>query len=247
MAGENQDLFDLSGWQKEKKKPLSKVDQALNRVSKVEENLLRNLENRLYRGERLTAADYKILENLRAGLGARRAEGKPETFVRTGREVAEHFKRTVRTIRNWTGRGMPQEVDGYDLLKIEKWALAEGVIKQPVTRRVEQSENEIIEGQEVLDRAHYEIEIKRLDSELKALKLQRETGELISRAAVEKGWYDRAFEFKRDLLGMARRLSLKGSGKEAPELYELIRQDCMEILKKYSRGHVDALPGSEDG
>jgi len=247
MVGENQDLFDLSEWQKQKKKPVSKLDQAINRVSDIEENLLRGLERRLYRGERLTAADYKILASLRDGLGSRRDEGRSETFVESAKEVAAHFKRTVRTIRNWAGRGMPQEVDGYDLLNIEKWALAEGVIKDPVTP-VEQFEP--LQDQEtVLDRSHYEVEIKRLDSELKTLKLQRETGELISRAEVERGWYTRAFAFKRELLSMARRLSLKGAGKEAPELYELLRQDAMEILNKYSRGHIDvgALPGSEDG
>jgi len=237
MVGENQDLFDLSEWQKEKKKPVSKLDQALNRVAEVEERLLKNLENRLYRGERLTAADYKILENLREGLGARRLEGRSESFVETAKQVAAHFKRTVRTIRNWAGRGMPQEVDGYDLLKIEQWALAKRIIKNPVTP-VEQFEP--LQDQEtVLDRSHYEVEIKRLDSELKALKLQKETGVLVSKAEVERGWYDRAFEFKRELLSMARRLSLKGAQKEAPELYELIRQDAMEVLRKYSRGHID--------
>jgi len=247
MVGENRELFELSSWQKDKEMPVSKLDQAISRVSDIEENLLRGLERRLYRGERLTAADYKILASLRDGLGSRRDEGRSENFVDAAKEVAAHFKRTVRTIRNWAGRGMPQEVDGYDLLKIEQWALRKGVIKDPVTP-AEQSD--ALEAQEtVLDRSHYEIEIKRLDSELKGLKLQRETGELISRAEVERGWYDRAFEFKRELLSMARRLSLKGAQKEAPELYELLRQDAMEILNKYSRGHIDvgALPGSEDG
>jgi predicted transcriptional regulator len=252
MVGENQDLFDLSEWRKSKEKPVSPVDEALSRVSEIEARLLRNLENRVHRGERLTSADYKQLEGLRAKLSARREAETPEGFVRTAREVAEHFKRTERTVRNWAGRGMPQEVDGYDLLKIEKWALAEGVIREPVTPGVQQAEGEALgdqEGAGALDRSHYELEIKRLDSELKALKLAKETGELIRREEVERGWYDRAFEFKRDLLGMARRLSLKGAGKEPPELYELIRQDAMEILGKYARGHVEveALPEPETG
>lgn len=239
MVGENESLFDMSEWGKSKEKPISKVDQALNRVSDIEERLLKNLENRVYRGDRLTSADYKVLEDLRAGLSVRQEAARPEGFVSTAREVAEHFKRTVRTIRNWIGRGMPQEVDGYDLLKMEKWALAEGIIKAPITPGVQRDSEALEDQQGALDRSHYEVEIKRLDSELKALKLAKETGELISRAQVERGWFDRAFEFKRELLGMARRLSLKGALKEAPALYELIRHDAMQVLRKYSRGHID--------
>ena len=251
MVGETEALFDLSEYRSKPEKPVSPVDQALSRVSEIEARLLRNLENRVHRGERLTSADYKQLEGLRAKLSARREAETPEGFVSTARDVAEHFKRTVRTVRNWIGRGMPQQPDGYDLLEIERWALAEGVIREPVTPGIQQGEGEALglqEGAGALDRSHYELEIKRLDSELKSLKLQKETGALISREEVERGWFDRAFEFKRDLLGMARRLSLKGAGKEAPELYELLRQDAMEILRKYSRGHVDveALPGGAE-
>jgi len=251
MVNENQELFDVSEYRSKAEKPVSPVDQALSRVSEIEARLLRNLENRVHRGERLTSADYKQLEGLRAKLSARREAETPEGFVRTGRQVAEHFGRTVRTVRNWIGRGMPQEVDGYDLQKIERWALAEGIIRGPVTPGGQQAEGEALglqEGAGGLDRSHYETQNRRLDSELKALKLAKETGELIRREDVERGWYDRAFEFKRDLLGMARRLSLKGAGKEAPELYEILRQDAMEILRKYSRGHVDveALPGGNE-
>lgn len=113
-------------------------------------------------------------------------------IVPTARAVAEHFGRTIRTIRNWAGRGMPQMPDGYDLKAIEEWAFSVGLVQE---RKIEPDQ-----GNDRLDRAYYELEIKRLDSELKSIKLQKETGVLILREDVERGWVDRAFELKRDLL-----------------------------------------------
>lgn len=247
MVSENKELFDLNPWKAEEKprqKPRSGAEKALDRLDEVEERLLKNLEGRANRGEKLTAADYGILQDLRQRLEHRRRDGLPDHVVPTAKAVAEYFSRTVRTIRNWAGRGMPQLPNGYDLRAIEIWGLQEGIIKES---RIKPDQGNKVSGScegnpDGPDRAHYELEIKRLDSELKGIKLQRETGALILRQDVERGWVDRAFELKRDLLSMARRLSLRGANKEAPVLYEILKQDAMEVLRKYSRGNVD--PGS---
>lgn len=243
MVGETGQLFDMSPYQsgeEKPKKPGLDTANALSRLDDVEERLIRNLENRANRGEKLTAGDYQALKDLRQRLESRQQDILPEHIVKIAREVAEFFNRTVRTIRNWAGRGMPQMPEGYDLRAIDAWALQEGLIQVSKYATLEASDHALTEDMSGEgDLAFYQLEIKRLDSELKAIKLQRETGALISREQVEREWVDRAFEFKRDLLSMARRLSLKGSHKDAPALYEILRQDATQLLQKYARGHVD--------
>jgi len=244
MKGETQELFDMNPWKaqgKKRKKSQTETEKALVRLQEVEERLLKNLENRAHRGEKLTAADYQILQDLRQRLETRERANLGDHTVKTAEAVAEHFGRTIRTIRNWAGRGMPQLPHGYDLLAIERWAFTEGLIKERMLQNGQGLEAHGSQegGGDVLDRAHYELEIKKLDSELKALKLQKETGALISKEDVERGWVSRAFLFKKDLLSMARRLSLRGANKEAPVLYEILKEDATEMLNKYARDHVD--------
>lgn len=250
MTGENEQLFDLGPYsteEKERQAPRSPEEKALDRLLGIEDRLLKNLEGRLNRGERLTTGEYGILADLRQRLESRSRESLPEHFVPTAEKVAEFFGKTIRTIRNWSGRGMPQLPKGYDLEAVELWAINEGLIK---TRKISSgAEASKQEGSEVPDRAFYESEIKRLDAALKEVKLQQATGVLILKADVEKGWVVRAIEFKRELLGMARRLSLRGANKDAAALHEIIRQDCMNVLAKYARGFVDveALPPDGEG
>ncbi len=42
-------------------------------------------------------------------------------FVRTLREVGEHFGKTVRTAQRWRRAGMPKSSAGFDLGQIEEW------------------------------------------------------------------------------------------------------------------------------
>ncbi|MBW2032806.1 MAG: hypothetical protein JRI94_04315 [Deltaproteobacteria bacterium] len=230
-------LFDPAPFQsdEENNKPLSELDKVLNRFGEVEERLLRNLENRANRGEKLTAADYRTLQELRQRIENWQTDVLPDHVVKTAREVAEFFGRTIRTVRNWAGRGMPQLPDGYDLRAIDGWALKEGLIQESKFGTNPEPSGKDPNQEGVLNRAHYELEIKRLDSELKTLKLQKEREEVFQRDWIAGEWSRRMAEVSSGLEYLITRLPPLLEGRSQTEMRPIIRDEVWIIRDRYNR------------
>jgi phage terminase Nu1 subunit (DNA packaging protein) len=221
-------LFDPEEFQsdpKRRKTYQTETEKTLLRLNNLEDRTLRNFETKANRGEILTVAEYRLLEQLRKKITERQACGLQDgdNIVRTGLEVARHFKRTERTIRNWAGRGMPQLPNGYDLKEIERWGIAAGLLQG----------TEETHGEH--DRAYYEMVIKRQQSELNELKLSQQKGEFVAKSDVESLFVSRATELRKALLERGRRLSLRLANKGAAACQKILEEDSRAILEGYSR------------
>lgn len=217
MANESDTLFDMSeyaGDEKVRKAPESEAEKRLRKGREVEDRGILNLHNAVNRGEKLTDAQWKTLRKYNDKNEFEAGNNLPDNMVRTKKEVGLHFNRCIRTIKNWGSRGMPTKFEGYDLIDIETWALREGLIKQAISKTGESVGNgdkkETVDdgtGEiEPKDRAYYEKEIKKLDAELKTIKVQKENGLLIARADVSSEWTARAIEYSNSYDWMETRL-----------------------------------------
>ncbi|MFZ7127716.1 MAG: hypothetical protein ACOWWM_16280 [Desulfobacterales bacterium] len=128
------------------------------------------------------------------------------------------------TIYNWQKEpGFPIEPDGsFDPEQVMAWRHGDRA-------------GHIVETGEVNEKTKWDIEFRRWRAKLSEVAYQRETGELIPRDQVESLLTDRATEFKKALLGRARRLSLRIAGKDAKECQRLLEVDSLQILEIYSR------------
>ncbi len=239
--GANGTLFDLGEYQepgKERKAPESQAEKELKRIRDMEERELRNLERKLERGKTLTAAQAQRLKEYRERLGALSGGDLPEGCVKIAKEVAEHFGKSIRTIRNWAGRGMPQNPDNYDLNAIEEWALNEGLIKErisPASTTGGLADTDGDQGKQYPDRAHYELEIKRLDSELKAHKLAISKGEYVKKEDIAREWAGRITEFAKALDYQVGRFPPLLEGKSQAEMRTIIGNENYEMRVRLAR------------
>jgi len=255
-------LFDMSEFEgpgKSRKAPESPAQKRLCEIRDMKDRDFRNLQNKLNSGKPLTTAEAKRLEEYQYGYETEAGTNLPDNMVRTGKEVAAYFGKHIRTIRNWTGRGMPQMPDGYDIKKIEQWALREGLLKQPVNGRKgeggkggngetgtggpcdgENRGSGEMGGDEgspdvVKDRAYYEEQIKKLDMALKGIKLQKERGELVARSDIAKEWTARATEYANSLDYMETRFPPLLEGKSRSEMRVIIHNECRRIKESLFR------------
>ncbi|MBW2609934.1 MAG: hypothetical protein JRC68_06290 [Deltaproteobacteria bacterium] len=246
MKGENDTLFDMTEYQadeKGRKKPETEAEKRLKEIRDMQERDFKNLQNKLNRGKPLTAAEAKRLEDYRKEYQARTTEGLPEYVVTSKEAVARHYGVTKRTIINWSHRDtpMPQLPNGYDLVAVGRWALKEGLIKDPGlipgqenTAPAPSGDGDPVEGNGH-ERAYYETEIKRLDSELKAFKLQVAKGEYVLRGDVAAEWAARVKEVSRGMEFLANRLPPLIIGKTEDEMQMLISNEVWEIRDRFAR------------
>jgi len=241
---ENGTLFDLDEYTepKERKAPQSHEEKRLREIQAMEDREFRNLQIKLNCGKTLTAVEAKRLDEYKARLEERAGTDLPEGVVRTAKEVAEHFGKSIRTIRYWTGKGMPVETDGYDLGAIETWGIAQGLIQQQATTQTGGNED----GLASESRAYYEREIKRLDSELREIKLARTRGQMFLREDVAGEWASRAKIFCNALDHMETRLPPLLEGKTQAEMRPVIRMECRKVREDLLRPG-DFCPVEDEG
>lgn len=244
MQGEEGQLFDLGEFaagEKARKAPESEAAKMLERMERMKARELKNLENKLNRGKNLTAAEIKRFDQLQAELQGIEGLNLPEGVVRTAKEVAEHFGRTVRTIRHWAGRGMPQLPNGYDLKAIEAWAVREGLVNGPAGGegpRDPDGAGGNGDGSVFRDKNFYETELKRVQSELKELELAKQQGKLIPVEDVEAGRVARITAVKRALLAIPRALAPQLVGLEAREIEALLMERMRDICGRFAQGEA---------
>jgi len=183
-------LFDLSEYDsgiKGRKRPETKAEKILSEIKNMRERDFLNLKNKLNRGQPLTSAERKVLDQYYQTIEASFA--LPPGYVRTVAEVAAHFKRTDRSIWNWKGRGMPQTEIGYDLNAIETWAAEQGLIgKNGDGSQGPQTEKE---GQgSTSDAEFWRAEFRKNKAKLAEIELKLKQGELLHKVDVISAFRD---------------------------------------------------------
>ena len=241
MQGENSTLFDMDEFQNDDKE-LKKGHgngSALSRIRDVDERLLKNLEGRVHRGEKLTAADLQELDGLRKRLLSQRVVETPEHVVTSKEAVAQRFGKTKRTIINWGHKGMPQLPNGYNLVDIGKWALKEGLIHdQSLVPGNEKGSVEIgDDGQDEngLTLSDYKLKIARLESDLKALKLQEAKGETVRWEDIIPEWATRIGEVSKGIEYLSNRLPPLVVGKTEDEIQLIISNEGWDIRDRFAK------------
>jgi len=241
-------LFDMAEYTdpKVRKPPETEAEKERKRRIEVQHRELKNLENKINRGLSLSGPEQRRRKELEEALSLREDPPPPDGVVRTAKEVGQVFGRTLRTIRYWLGDGMPRTAEGYDLAAVGQWALGRGLIHElpaGLKRGASQPEgpagnDEQATGQMVIsaqDRAHYETEIKRIDSEHKALKLAIAKGEYVPRDEVAKEWTGRMLEYCNGLDFLEMRLPPLMEGKTQVEMRSIIRDETRQMRERVVR------------
>ena len=174
----------------------------------------KELINKLDNGEKLTAKEQKRMEGIKTKWGL-----SIDGTVSTIQALADELGVTRRTVARWKSEGMPVEPDGtYDVVKVSNWhdLTYPGKTKSP-------------------EEAFWETEFRKYRAKLSELSYRQKLGELIPVIEVDAMLVDRAVEFKRALLYLARRISLKGAQKDPQSLYAIVEKEAINILEIYSR------------
>lgn len=184
--------------------------------------ILRKIET----GMKLTTQEADSFENLKDEYGLNDSGN-----VKSIAALAGILNISRQTAYTWKKEGMPVDPDGsYDPEKIIEWRGGKTQIQQELFQTGGTGGNG-----EISEKVKWEIHFRKFRAKLAETAYQKEKGELISRGEVENLLVDRAVEFKKALMGRARRLSLRLAYKGAPECQGILEEDSLSILESYSR------------
>jgi hypothetical protein len=173
------------------------------------------LLEKMQKGKALTRAEIRELDKFE---NSKPAPG----VVDTQRDVARHFKVSVRTIQFWTAEGMPVMPDGrHNIREIKAWRKARGIKQKPAEQLSKESSEARLR----------EIKIKREE-----VKLKKELGELIAKSEVEGVLVQLISVFKRSFLSLGRNLAPQLAGREPREIDAVITGRVREIIQDFSEG-----------
>jgi hypothetical protein len=242
MRGESSEntgmLFDpdeVGRGETQRKRPQSGAEKKLDQVRYVQERDFKNLLNKVNSGKPLTAPEAERLEKYRRDLETEAGIDLPDNIVRSKKAVGEHFGKTKRTIINWAKRGMPESPEGYDLIEIERWAIREGLIPGKV-----KDDREDNGDSRKNDRAFYETKIKRIESELKEMKLKEARGDLLKKEDIEAQNVAKIVMLKQVLLSIPRGLAPLLVGLDAREIEAKIMEKILESCSQFAGEKDDA-------
>lgn len=235
MDGET--LFDMTEFYdpKGRKTQESDAEREQKRRIDVKRRELKNLENKIERGLILSGPELRRRKELEAELAADKPADLPDGVVKTIREVAAHFQKTTRTIKNWAKYGMPHTDHHYDLKAIEAWAVTREppLIPKPA---VQESQTQDAETVVVSAKTHWETEYRKIQAQLKQIELDKAQGLLIPVEEVEDGRVARIMAVKRELLAVPRSLAPQLIGLEAREIEAMLTEKMREICGRFSGG-----------
>ena len=241
--GKTGELFDRTPYMNTevgaRKAPVSEAEKRLQQVRDMEDRDFKNLRNKLNSGRPLTKGEAERLDGYKRALETAAGKNLPANMVRTAKEVAEFFGRHIRTIRNWTGRGMPQQPDCYDLEAIEKWAATQGLISESKFRAPafagpggDDSETVSLKDR----RAQLEVEIKELDHEKKQLELDVARGKYVTVEEINASDRAKVTAVKRALLAIPRAMAPQLVGLEAREIEALLMDRMRDVCMRFAQG-----------
>jgi hypothetical protein len=140
-----------------------------------------------------------------------------------------------KTVQRWRKSGLPIEPDGsFNVDRIAAWRG-----EKPMKRSAGSAGNP--DGRfgdapaDVSELAYWETEFKKFRAKIHELDFLQKRGQLVERDKVEQLLVDRASYFKKTLLQMSRRLSLKIANKDAQICQKIIDDFVYELLENYSR------------
>lgn len=219
-----------------RKAPESAAEKGLAEVRRLQNRDFQNIRNKLDRGKALTAAEAKRLEDYEKKFAGAAGEDLPEHIVRTQQEVAEYFKKNVRTVKRWVKRGMPELPDGYDLQAIEKWAVREDLIKRRSAARQEGGNGDRGLSGEVIEEIDYKQENEKLKLKIKKFEFAQTLGKFISRDEVERENITKITIVKRALLAQPRSIAPRLVGLEAREIEAVLMEHNRDIIMRFAQG-----------
>lgn len=155
-----------------------------------------------------------------------------ETIVEGLQAVAEHFRKSVRQVRNWRREGMPVlSGDRYDLVQIESWRAQKKGGRGPAAPDGRQPAL-VREG----DKDYQDMRAKRAMADLRELEYKLRRGEVVERKEVEQLFVSRIMAVKQGLLNLSRSLPPQLSHcQEEREMEILIARAVRELLDDFSR------------
>ncbi|GEM_PF-5023664 len=139
--------------------------------------------------------------------------------VKTQREVAQHFKISIRTVRDRLANGCPGRKGAYNLNEMQTWLDERN---KPTSAML---------AKEVQDFKLREIKIKREES-----KLRKELSELMPKREVENALVQLILTFKRSFMSLGRNLAPQLAGREPREIDAMITGRIRRIIEDFSQG-----------
>lgn len=147
--------------------------------------------------------------------------------ISTIKKLAETLEISRKTAHVWKKKGMPVEPDGtYDPERITSWrATWDDTVIDDGAGSAENCES----------LRYWDREFRKFRAKREELEFQVRSGELVPRTQLVDLLVERATEFKRELLGRARRLAARLAHKTSKEVAAALEEDSLQILRKYSR------------
>lgn len=140
-------------------------------------------------------------------------------------KVAKVFGVSTRTVAYWTRDGMPTTPQGkYDLLEIRAWRTLK---KQKKGQSVKKDSLEV-----------WDARFREYKARLAEIALKKASGELVSRAQVEKDLIHISLTVKRAFLALPRQLAPQLIGLEARQIESILASRVKEIISAFADGQI---------
>lgn len=223
----NLDEYKLEG--KPRKKPQTEAEKRLEEIQEMQDRDFWNLRNKLNRGEVLTAAEGKRLDEYRKRYQEQSGAALPPGTVATQKEVAQYFGVHIQTIKNWCAAGCPRNPDSYTLSEIQAWAIGKGLVKSSTPG---ENANSSVDGFEEGDRAYWDRENAKAQAKTRQLKNQILEGKIVYSDDVYKNFFE-ASRMARDAIlniGPALATSLARNDMERREILDRYRKEISALL-----------------
>lgn len=177
------------------------------------------LLERMHKGKTLTKKELQELREFESK-GKKPTEVKQSNpnIVSSPQKLAKALQCTTRTVRNWIGEGMPVRADKtFDIEAVRSWR------NDRDNRRKTPTEEEKIN-----------IEIKKQQLQKLKDESSARTGELISRAEVDKKNAAKVLAVKQQLLAMPRALAKALEHLEARQIEAILKDKINDAIRKFS-------------
>lgn len=163
--------------------------------------------------------------------------------------VAQHFKKSLRTIQRWLRDGMPKLSGGrYDLVQIEEWRTAkDGIVKPSSSSSASRPGNTDPEEEETLDgKDYWDKEGKKYQAKSRELEYRKRKGELVEKKEVESLFTNRIMAVRQGLLSLSRALPPQLTAcKNEREMEPVIAKSIHDLLEAFSRPLPEEIGGGE--
>jgi len=193
-----------------KKKADQKKNFDIVEIAKKKRKLF--LMEKVDQGKALSRSELRELKSFEQNNKGQITEG----VVSTQLEVAQAFKRTERTVRQWVKEGMPMMDDGgYNLPEINLWLFKRS------NSASEEGTNE---------RLKWDVEHKEVKAKLARLEYDLRTEKILKKEDVERQWVEIALIFKQELGSLPTRIAPQLTGRNVKKIKELLTYKVNEIF-----------------